>query len=153
MADTDHEHAEASIAVEKDLSTVYNQWTQFESFPEFMKGVEHVEQLTDTRLRWKADIGFVSREWEATIVEQVPDRIIAWRAEGDVRNDGHVSFQELAPNKTQVTVRMTYSPQGFVDKAGAKAGLVESRVRGDLEQFKEFIESRGTETGAHREAH
>lgn len=151
MADNGHKTVEQSIVVEKDISTVYDQWTRFEDFPEFMKGVERVERLSDTRLRWTAEIGFAEREWEATIVEQDPGRVIAWRAEGDIRNDGRVSFQELSPNRTEVTVRMSYSPEGFVDKAGATSGAVDARVESDLESFKDFLESRGTETGAHRD--
>lgn len=141
MADTDHATVEKSIVVDRDRATVYERWARFEEFPEFMDGVERVERLSDTRLRWVADIGFVERQWDATIVEQEPERVIAWRADGDVRNDGHVSFQELSPGRTQVTVRIDYTPEGFVDKVGDTLGAVESRVEGDLEQFKEIVES------------
>jgi uncharacterized membrane protein len=149
----DNEHVETSVVVERPIRVVYDQWTQFEDFPEFMKGVERVEQLTDTRVRWHADIGFVEREWEAEITEQTPDRVIAWKADGDVCNDGRVTFQELAPGRTEVTVHMEYAPQGFVETAGAKLGAVEKRCEGDLERFKAFIEDRRSPTGAHRDHH
>jgi uncharacterized membrane protein len=141
---------EKTIDVDRPLKTVYNQWTQFESFPKFMQGVEDVHQLDDKRLHWKADIGFVEREWDAEITEQVPDQTIAWRSIGDVRNDGRVSFQPITDDRTRVTVRFDYDPHGFTEKAGEKLGIVDQRVEGDLKRFKEFIESRGAETGAWR---
>jgi uncharacterized membrane protein len=147
MADEkDYEQVERDVTVGKDVTTCYERWTQFERFPEFMKGVERVDRLAGGRLHWVADLGLATREWDADIVEQDPGRVIAWRADGDVRHDGRVSFQELAPNRTQVTVRMQYSPQGFTEKAAAALGVVGSRVEGDLQRFKELCE--GGEPGA-----
>ncbi|MGH8886652.1 MAG: SRPBCC family protein [Egibacteraceae bacterium] len=139
-----------TIEVDQPVTTVYNQWTQFESFPEFMRGIEDVRQLDDKTLHWKADIGFVTREWDAEITEQVPDRTIAWRSIGDVRNDGRVSFQPVVGDRTRVIVRLDYDPHGFMEKAGDKLNIVDQRVEGDLKRFKEFIEGRGPETGAWR---
>ncbi|MGH8904388.1 MAG: SRPBCC family protein [Egibacteraceae bacterium] len=141
---------EKTIEVDQPITTVYNQWTQFETFPEFMRGVESVYQLDAKRLHWKADIGFVKREWDAEITEQVPDQTIAWRSIGDVRNDGRVSFQPVTPDRTRVIVRFDYDPHGFIEKVGDKLNLVDQRVEEDLERFKDFIESRGPETGAWR---
>jgi uncharacterized membrane protein len=141
---------EKSIEVDRPVSTVYNQWTQFETFPEFMQGVERVQQVDDKHLHWKADIGFVEREWDAEITDQVPDQAISWRSIGDVRNDGYVSFLPLPGDRTQVTLRIDYDPDGLIEKAGDKLGIVGQRVEGDLKRFKEFIESRGAETGAWR---
>jgi uncharacterized membrane protein len=141
MADEkDYEQVERHVRVEKDVTTCYERWAQFERFPEFMKGVERVDRLAGGRLHWVADLGLATREWDADVVEQDPGRVIAWRADGDVRHDGRVSFQELAPNRTQVTVRMQYSPEGFTEKAAAALGLVGSRVEGDLERFKALVE-------------
>jgi uncharacterized membrane protein len=141
---------EHAVEVNRDVRTVYNQWTQFEDFPQFMEGVNRVEQKTDKRLHWEADIGFAEREWEAEIVEQEPDRVIAWRAVGEVRNDGRVTFQPVDANRTQVNVQVDYDPEGFVEKVGDALNMVERRVRGDLERFAEFIEQRPAETGAWR---
>lgn len=141
---------EKSIAVDKPVRTVYNQWTQFESFPQFMQGVERVEQQDDKRLHWVAEIGLAEREWDAEIVEQTPDRVIAWRAIGDTTNDGRVTFQEVAPDQTRVSVVFEYDPSGFVEKAGDKLGVVDKRIEGDLERFKTYIEERGVEEGAWR---
>ncbi|MEX0658546.1 MAG: SRPBCC family protein [Egibacteraceae bacterium] len=141
---------EKSIDVEKPIHTVYNQWTQFESFPEFMKGVERVEQKDDKRLHWVAKIGMADREWDAEIVEQTPDQVIAWKASGETTNDGRVTFQEVAPNRTRVNLVLEYEPEDLVEKAGEKLGVVDKRVEGDLERFKSFIEERGVEEGAWR---
>lgn len=141
---------EKSIDVEKPVRTVYNQWTQFESFPEFMQGVERVEQKDDKRLHWVAEIGLADREWDAEIVEQTPDQVIAWKATGETANDGRVTFQEVAPNRTRVNLVLEYDPEGFIEKAGDKLGVVDKRAEGDLERFKSFIEERGAEEGAWR---
>lgn len=139
-----------SVEVDQPVSTVYNQWTQFEQFPEFMEGVEQVQQMDDKRLHWKAKVGPSEREWDAEIIEQEPDRVIAWRAVGDVQNDGRVQFTPLGPDKTKVDVVFEMEPDGWVEKAGDALGVVDMRIQGDMERFKKFIESRGTETGAWR---
>jgi uncharacterized membrane protein len=141
---------EKTIEIDRDVTTVYNQWTQFEDFPEFMEGVEKVQQIDDKRLHWQADIGMTEREWDAEIIEQSPDQVIAWRAVGDVRNDGRVSFEPLGPDRSRVTVVFDYDLQGFVEKAGDMLNVTDKRIEGDLERFKEFIESRGAESGAWR---
>jgi uncharacterized membrane protein len=141
---------EKSIEIDRDVRTVYNQWTQFEDFPHFMQGVEKVTQLDDKRLHWQADIGMVQREWDAEIIEQTPDQVIAWRAAGDVRNDGRVAFEPLGPSRTRATVVFEYDPESFAEKAGDALNITDKRIEGDLKRFKEFIEERGTETGAWR---
>lgn len=142
---------EKSVEVQVPLRTAYDQWTQFESFPQFMEGVEQVQQLDDKRLHWKADIAGVSREWDAEIVDQTPDERITWRSLGGVKNDGTVSFAPAqGSDQTRVTLRLDFEPEGFTEKAGDALNIVDRRVEGDLERFKEFIESRGTETGAWR---
>jgi uncharacterized membrane protein len=142
---------EKSVTVDVPVRTAYDQWTQFETFPEFMEGVEEVRQLDDTHLHWKADIAGVVREWDAEIVDQTPDERITWRALDGTENKGTVSF---APNtvdgNTRVTLRMEFEPEGVVEKAADVLKLVEMRAAGDLKRFKSFIEERGTETGAWR---
>lgn len=142
---------EKTVDVEVPVRTAYDQWTQFESFPQFMEGVESVEQRDDKRLHWKAEIGGVTREWDAEIVDQTPDERITWRATEGTKNDGTVSFaSDDLKGSTRVTMRLDYEPEGAVEKTGDLLNLVERRVEGDLERFKEFIESRGAETGAWR---
>jgi uncharacterized membrane protein len=139
-----------SIEVDTDVRTVYNQWTQFEEFPKFMEGVERVEQIDDRHLRWHVDIAGVDREFEAEITEQTPDQRIAWRSRTGADQGGVVTFHALNDEQTKVTLQMDFDPEGFVEQAGDKLGIVSMRVKGDLERFKEFIEGRGTETGAWR---
>ncbi|MDF2710186.1 SRPBCC family protein [Nonomuraea muscovyensis] len=141
---------EHSVDVNVPIRVAYNQWTQFESFPEFMEGVESVKQLTDTRTHWITEIAGVKREFDAEITEQHPDERIAWHSIDKPRQAGVVTFHRLNDDTTKVTLQMEYDPEGFVETAGDWLQLVRLRVRGDMERFKAFIESRGGETGAWR---
>jgi uncharacterized membrane protein len=142
---------EKTVTVDLPVRTVYDQWTQFETFPRFMDGVEEVRQLDDTHLHWKAEVLGVTREWDAEIVDQTPDQRITWRATDGTKNDGTVSFApEDMGRCANVTLRMELEPQGIVEKAGDMTNLVERKVSGDLQRFKAFMESRGGETGAWR---
>ena len=141
---------EESIEIEVPVSTAYNQWTQFESFPQFMDGVERVDQKDDTRLHWVADIGGERREWDAEITEQHPDHRVAWKALEQEGPNGVVTFHKLHDSRTKVSVQMEYEPEGMKESMGSMVGIDSRRVKGDLESFKEFIESRGSETGAWR---
>ncbi len=141
---------EKSIEVDVPVTTVYNQWTQFEEFPRFMEGVQEVRQLDDSRLYWKADVGGRDKEWHARIIEQVPDQRIAWESEQGAQNGGQVTFEPVDGSRTRITLNMQYEPDDFVESAGNVLGFVSRRVQGDLERFKEFIETRGRETGAWR---
>jgi uncharacterized membrane protein len=144
------ETIEKSIDINVPLRTAYNQWTQFEEFPRFMEGVESVKQLDDTTLQWVANVSGERKEWRARVTEQVPDHHIAWRSDGGDFTSGVVSFQALGLDKTRVTVRLNYEPKGMTEKIGDMLGMVSRRVQGDLERFKDFIESKGHETGAWR---
>ena len=143
---------EKSVEVDVPVSTAYNQWTQFESFPQFMEGVESVTQQDDKRLHWVAEIAGVKREWDAEIVDQTPDERVAWRSTTGTQNDGVVSFHQVPGDHTRsrVTLRIEYDPEGLVETVGDKLGFVSRRVDGDLTRFKAFIESQGRETGAWR---
>jgi len=141
---------EESIEVNVPVHTAYNQWTQFEEFPQFMEGVESVEQIDDTNLRWVAEVGGERREWTAEITEQQPDARVAWKATGGHGNSGVVTFQPLDDENTVVTVRMEHETEGLKEQVGSALGVDNRRVKGDLKRFKEFIESRGRETGAWR---
>ncbi len=141
---------EKSIQVDVPISTVYNQWTQFEEFPQFMGGVQRVEQLDDRRLRWTAEIAGVKRQWEASILEQLPDEKIAWAATEGVTNAGAVYFTPVGGTSTLVRLELEYEPEGLVETVGDKLNIVGKRAEADLEKFKQFIESRGSESGAWR---
>ncbi len=141
---------EKTITVDVPISTAYNQWTQFEEFPQFMGGVQKVEQLDDQRLRWVAEIAGVRREWLADIVEQRADEKIAWAATEGATNAGAVYFIAAGPSQTQVTLELEYEPEGMVEKVGDALNVVERQAGADLEKFKAFIEARGVESGAWR---
>jgi uncharacterized membrane protein len=138
--------AEVSVPVHE----AYNQWTQFEEFPRFMSGVDEVQQIDDTHLRWVANVGGHREQWDAQITEQEPDRVVAWRAIGGKHNAGRVSFSPIDPQRTQVTVELEYQPEGLTEELGSALGLASRRVKGDLDRFKELIESRGSASGAWR---
>lgn len=141
---------EKSIDVNVPVNTAYNQWTQFEDFPKFMEGVKEVRQLDDTHLHWCASVAGKEEEWDAEITEQVPDQRIAWTSRAGTRNGGVVTFHHVSEGITRIMLQIEYDPQSFTEKAGDVLGLVSHRVEGDLERFKDFIESRGQETGAWR---
>ena len=141
---------EKNIIVDVPVSTAYNQWTQFEDFPQFMGGVQQVEQLDDRRLHWVAEIGGVKREWYAEILEQRTDEKIAWAATEGATNAGAVYFAPIGLSKTEVRLELEYEPEGMVEKVGDALSIVERRAQADLEKFKKFIESKGEETGAWR---
>jgi uncharacterized membrane protein len=138
------------IEIDVPVRTAYNQWTQFEEFPQFMEGVESVTQIDDTHLRWRAEIAGVRREWEAEITEQTPDQRIAWTTREGTENSGVVTFHRLDDGRTRVMVQLTVADDGIVEKLGGKLGIIEARVAGDLQRFKEMMEAREKETGGWR---
>ena len=139
-----------SIDVNVPLSTAYNQWTQFEDFPHFMEGVKSVKQLDDTHLHWVAEIAGKEEEWDAEISEQHPDERVAWHSTSGTKNAGVVTFHRIDDNTTRVTLQLDVEPEGLVESVGTALGLLDRRVKGDLERFRGFIQGRGTETGAWR---
>lgn len=139
-----------SIDVDVDVTTAYNQWTQFESFPQFMSGVESIEQVSDTLLHWHTKIGGVEREFDAEITEQHPDERVAWRSVDGTTNAGVVTFHRLGDAQTRVTVQIDWAPEGLAEKVGAAVGADDHQIKADLGRFKRFVESRGAETGEWR---
>ena len=139
-----------SVEVHVPVRTAYNQWTQFESFPRFMEGVEEVRQLDDTHLHWRASVGGSEQEWDAVITEQTPDDRIAWRSTSGAENAGVVTFHRLGDSQTRVMLQLEYDPAGFAENVGKALGFMDRRVDGDLHRFKDFVEGRGAATGAWR---
>ncbi|MEU9981784.1 SRPBCC family protein [Streptomyces sp. NPDC050856] len=142
---------EESIKVDVPVRTAYNQWTQFETFPEFMEGVERIEQRTETLTHWVTNVNGTKREFDAEITEQIPDERVAWTTvAGEARQAGVVTFHRLDDTTTKVMLQMEFDPDGLAETLGDKLGFVKRQVAGDLKRFKAFIESRGAETGAWR---
>ncbi|HVW44505.1 MAG TPA: SRPBCC family protein [Amycolatopsis sp.] len=139
-----------SVEVDVPVHTAYNQWTQFESFPEFMDGVEEIRQLDDTHLHWVTKVGGAKREFDATITEQHPDERVAWRSDSGPNHAGVITFHRIDDDRTRVTAQMEIDPEGFAENAADKVGLLDRRVNGDMKRFKQFIEDRGRETGGWR---
>ncbi|MFF3253405.1 SRPBCC family protein [Actinacidiphila glaucinigra] len=140
-----------SVDVGVPLHTAYNQWTQFEEFPNFMEGVEQVTHVDDRHNHWVTNIAGARREFDTEIVDQLPDERVAWRTvTGDVRQRGVVTFLELDASHTRVNLAMEVETSGLAEKAADALGVVDRRARGDLRRFKHFIEERGSETGAWR---
>ena len=141
---------EQSIELEVPVQTAYNQWTQFEDFPAFMEGVEQIQQIDETQLHWVAKFGGTRHEWDAVITEQLPDERVAWRNTDGKDNAGVVTFHKLDTERSRVMVQMDWVPEGIKEKLGDALGISDRRVKGDLERFKDLIESRGRESGAWR---
>jgi len=141
---------EQSVEVNVAVRTAYDQWTQFTSFPEFMSGVERIDQIDDTHTHWVTKVDGVTREFDATITEQHPDERVAWKSDNGPDQAGVVTFHKLGPDTTKVMLQLDFSPDGLVEQVGDKLGIVKRQATGDLERFKAFIESRNVETGAWR---
>ncbi|MES2092612.1 MAG: SRPBCC family protein [Actinomycetota bacterium] len=140
-----------TIDVDVAVSTAYNQWTQFQSFPKFLSFVESITQTDDTHNHWVVKVGGVERRFDAEITEQHPDERVAWKSiGGDVTQAGVVTFHKLTERSSRVTVQLDWEPAGVVEKAGALLGIDDASVKGDLKNFKKFIEEQGTEQGAWR---
>jgi len=140
-----------SVDVDVDVTTAYNQWTQFESFPHFLDEVEEVKQVDETTNHWRVKIGGQERESDTVITEQLPDERVAWKSiSGDVQHAGVVTFHRLSDTTTKVTVQLEWTPSDLIEKIGAAIGAGSHAVKKDLENFKRFIESQGAETGAWR---
>ncbi len=140
-----------TIEVNVPVRTAYDQWTQFESFPQFMDGVERIEQRTDTLTHWVTKVAGVEREFDAEITEQIPDHKVAWvTVGGQAEQSGVVTFQPIDASHTQVTLMMDVDPEGMAENIGDKFGFIDRQVKGDLKRFKHFIEERGTATGEWR---
>ncbi|MCK6067284.1 MULTISPECIES: SRPBCC family protein [Microbacterium] len=141
-----------TIDVDVPVSTAYNQWTQFETFPSFLDEVESIQQRDDTHLHWKVKVGGAEREFDAEVTEQHPDERVAWRSVGgETEHAGVVTFHKLSDTSTRVTVQIDWEPEGLLEKVGSLVGVGQHAVKKDLKNFKEFIESRGAETGQWRE--
>ncbi|MDX3517625.1 SRPBCC family protein [Streptomyces scabiei] len=144
---------EESVEVHVPVRTAYDQWTQFETFPEFMSGVERIEQRSDTLTHWVTKVDGVRREFDAEITEQIPDERVAWTTVGgEARQAGVVTFHHLSEERTKVMLQMDFEPTGAAEKVADKLGVVKRQTKGDLERFKIFIEKRGRESGEWRGA-
>lgn len=131
------------ITVNVPVRVAYDRWTRFEDFPTFMEGVERVKQLDDKTLEWTASVAGVSKTWTAEIVDQTPDKRIAWKSVDGAENAGAVLFESTGTDKTSVTLLIDAEPEGAVESVGDALGFLQRRVKGDLERFKDLTERTG----------
>ncbi|WP_053850362.1 SRPBCC family protein [Streptomyces sp. NRRL B-24085] len=132
------------IDVGVDLRTAYDQWTQYQDFSTFAKGVKSANRADDTHTDWQMKIFWSNRGWKATTTEQVPDERIQWSSEGAKgTTKGVVSFHKLADNLTRVLLVIEYYPQGLFEKTGNIWRAQGRRARLDLKNFARFITLKG----------
>ncbi|MFC8243881.1 SRPBCC family protein [Streptomyces chartreusis] len=140
-----------AIEVHVSLRKAYDQWTQFEEFPNFMEGVDEVTQLDDRHNHWITSIGGVRREFDTEIVDQLADDRITWRTvDGETRQRGSVRFEPLDDMHTRVELTMDVEPTGMAEKGADALGLIDRRVKGDLRRFKDYVESGGADSDGWR---
>jgi uncharacterized membrane protein len=139
------------ITVGVPVDVAYNQWTQFQEFAGFMKGVESIDQADEVTTNWKVKVFKSHRTWKGTVTEQIPDRKIAWTTDGPKgTTKGVVTFHPLADDLTQILLVVEYYPSGFFEKTGNIWRAPGRRARLDLKNFRRFIMMRGEETGSWR---
>ena len=131
-----------SIDVGVPIDLAYNQWTQFADFPGFMKKVENVDQNDEEpqKSHWKAQVLWSHREWDADIVEQIPEERIIWKSKGAKGHvDGAVTFHKLAPSLTRILVVLEYHPQGLFEHTGNLWRAQGRRARLELKHFERHV--------------
>src|SRR3954454_8364160 len=139
-----------AVDVAAPLDVVYDQFTQFEDFPKFMHRAQRVEQRDETHVVFHEKMWGVSRQWEAEIVEQVPDERIVWRTTSGMQHVGVVTFHDLAERLTRIELNLDIDPEGPLEKIARGARFAKRAARADLKRFKAFVEMRDDETGAWR---
>jgi uncharacterized membrane protein len=139
-----------SVDIAEDVETVYNQWTQFELWPNFMHRVTRVTQEDDCNVSFATKIWGKTKEFQAEIVTQRPNDRIKWRVTQGLTHHGLVSFHEIGPHLTRVMLSLDVEPGGMLEKAARGLRHVKRAARADLHRFKAFIEMQDAETGAWR---
>ncbi|MFE0681034.1 SRPBCC family protein [Streptomyces sp. NPDC058961] len=139
------------IDVGVPVREAYDQWTQFQEFSTFAKGVVSVEKSDDTSSNWRVKVAKSTRSWKANVTEQIPDERIAWTtdgAKGTVK--GVVTFHPITDNLTRVLLNLEYFPQGLFEKTGNIWRAQGRRARLDLKLYRKFIMMRGEATDGWR---
>ena len=152
---------ERSIDVNVSVTTAYDQWSRFESFPEWMEGVASVDQIDDARLHWVAKVRSEfavieneTREWDAEITGQVRDKRVSWQTVGGMPGEkpsaGAATFEPLGAASCRVTFRMDWEPEDAREAPGEVLDAVNQVVAADPMRFKDLIEARAEETDSRR---
>ncbi|WP_338688025.1 SRPBCC family protein [Streptomyces acidiscabies] len=145
------EHVDVGVP----LRTAYDQWTRFQDFGSFAKGVKSADRADDTRSDWRLKVFWSSRSWQAMTTQQVPDERIAWTSQGAKgTTKGAVTFHRLADNLTRVLLVIEYYPAGLFERTGNLWRAQGRRVRLDLKNYARFITLKGeSEEGWRGEIH
>jgi uncharacterized membrane protein len=130
------------IEVEVPVTIVYDQWTHFEEFPQFMAGIRHVERDGDQLLHWEADVAGHTLEWEAVLGDQEPCRLISWHNAHEQRTTSEVRFEPLGPERTRVLLLARYEQERLASLEDETVASVGQQLESDLSRFKRFIEAR-----------
>jgi uncharacterized membrane protein len=139
-----------SCDVAVPLETAYNQWTQFEEWPNFMHRVTRVTQEDDCSVSFATKIWGVTKEFKADIETQRPDERIKWSVSQGITHTGVVTFHELAPRLTRIELSVDVDPGSLIEKYARGTRYIKRAMRADLHRFKAFIEMQELETGAWR---
>jgi uncharacterized membrane protein len=134
-----------SIDVDVSAHSAYEQWSRFEELPRFMEGVQEVRRLDNARLKWVADVCGERVEWYGRVTEEVTDRRLAWESDDGLVNSGVVTFEQLGPEKTRVTLEIEHDEERIVEAIAGKLADRLGHVTEDLETFKEIVEDQETE--------
>ena len=139
------------ITVGVPVDVAYDQWTQYQEFGSFMKGVESVDQVDEVNTNWRVKVAKSRRSWKASVTEQIPDRRIVWTSEGAKgTTKGVITFHPLADDLTQILLVMEYYPKGLFEKTGNIWRAPGRRARLDLKHFRRFVMFRNEATGSWR---
>lgn len=139
---------EHSVDIVAPVANVFSQWVEFDTMPRFAAGVEEVRRIDDRHQHWSADIAGKHQEWDAEIIEEIPDRRIAWRSTSGAAHSGTVTVEPVSQNSSRLTLRLSYEPHGIAEKLGGLLGILDSYVVHDLERFKQWVEEGGEERPA-----
>ncbi len=139
-----------SIDIALPVDTVYNQWTQFEEWPNFMHRVKRVTQEDRCNVSFAVKIWGRTREFNAEIVTQRPDDCVKWHVTQGITHTGAVFFRELAPGLTRMELSFDVEPGGLIEKFARGARHIKRAARGDLHRFKAYVEMQEEETGGWR---
>src|SRR5690606_4095162 len=140
---------EESVEVDVPVTEADGLFRQFEQFPTFMEGVEEVRREGADRLYWRANIAGREEEWEARVTAEEPETRIAWESMSGARNAGVVTFEKIDETSTRVNLHIEYEPEGLIENFGTVFGVVNGRMRGDLQRFKEAAEAGAYRSGWH----
>jgi len=139
-----------AVDVAAPLSVVYNQFTQFEEWTNFVFRVPSVHQEDEANLKFKTKQWNFGREWEAEIIDQRPDERILWQSTSGLSLTGVTTFHELAPRLTRVEVNIDFDPAGLFEKIGRGWRFAKRTIRADLHRFKAYVEMNEVEDGEWR---